>query len=161
MGDPGTLTALLAGGVIALAMVSLAALRGFDGWLDLRRMEIRQSQRGAEPASPAAARLELADLKDRIRRLEAIANGIETILLAAPTAPDERLPRVVARARGFVYAVGLVGITGERDELAASATIIAGRLKAITGVVDTGLFIGIATRVIVGTPNGPQVLQRA
>ena len=75
MGDPGTLTALLAGGVIALAMVSLAALRGFDGWLDLRRMEIRQ--RGAEPVSPAAARLELADLKDRIRRLEAIANGNE------------------------------------------------------------------------------------
>ena len=35
------------------------------------------------------------------------------------------------------------------------------RLKAITGVVDTGLFIGIATRVIVGTPDGPQVLQRA
>jgi hypothetical protein len=77
MGDPGTLTALLAGAVIALAMVSLAALRGFDGWLDLRRMEIRQRQRGAEPASPAAARLELADLKDRIRRLEAIANGNE------------------------------------------------------------------------------------
>ena len=77
MGDPGTLTALLAGVVIALAMVSLAALRGFDGWLDLRRMEIRQRQRGGEPVSPAAARLELADLKDRIRRLEAIANGNE------------------------------------------------------------------------------------
>jgi hypothetical protein len=77
MGDPGTLTALLAGAVIALAMVSLAALRGFDGWLDLRRMEIRQRQRGGERASPAAARLELADLKDRIRRLEAIANGNE------------------------------------------------------------------------------------
>ena len=77
MGDPGTLTALLAGAVIALAMVSLAALRGFDGWLDLRRMEIRQRQRGREPVSPAAARLELADLKDRIRRLEAIANGNE------------------------------------------------------------------------------------
>jgi hypothetical protein len=75
MGDPGTLMALLAGVVIALAMVSLAVLRGFDGWLDLRRMEIRQRQRGAEPVTPAAARLELADLKERIRRLEAIANG--------------------------------------------------------------------------------------
>jgi hypothetical protein len=75
MGDPGTLMAVLAGVVIALAMVSLAVLRGFDGWLDLRRMEIRQRQRGAEPVTPAAARLELADLKERIRRLEAIANG--------------------------------------------------------------------------------------
>ena len=35
-------------------------------------------------------------------------------MLAAPTAPDERLPRVAARARGFVYAVGLLGVTGER-----------------------------------------------
>ena len=43
----------------------------------------------------------------------------------------------------------------------ADPEALEGRLKAITGVVDTGLFIGIATRVIVGTPNGPQVLQRA
>ena len=77
MGDAGTFLALLAGIVIALAMVSLAVLKGFDGWLELRRMEIRQNQRAAEPATPAAARLELADLKDRIRRLEAIANGSE------------------------------------------------------------------------------------
>src|SRR5688572_26892358 len=32
------------------------------------------------------------------------AAGIETVMLAAPTAPDDRLPRVCARARGFVYA---------------------------------------------------------
>ena len=37
-------------------------------------------------------------------------------MLAAPTAPDERLPRVCARSRGFVYAVGLLGVTGERAE---------------------------------------------
>ena len=43
----------------------------------------------------------------------------------------------------------------------ADPEALEGRLKAITGVVDTGFFIGIATRVIVGTPNGPQVLQRA
>ena len=49
------------------------------------------------------------------------AAGVETILLAAPTAPDERLPRICARSRGFVYAVGLLGVTGVRDELAASA----------------------------------------
>ena len=36
---------------------------------------------------------------------------------------------------------------------------LAARLKAITGVVDHGLFIGIATRIIVGTPEGPRVLE--
>jgi hypothetical protein len=74
MDDPGTLVAVLAAAVVALAMVSLAALKGWDGWLELRRIELDQGRNGAPP-SPAAARLELADLKDRVRRLEAIANG--------------------------------------------------------------------------------------
>jgi tryptophan synthase alpha chain len=68
------------------------------------------------------------------------AAGVETVMLAAPTAPDERLPRVCDRARGFVYGVGLVGITGERAELAASATVMAQRLKAVT---DKPVIIGI------------------
>ena len=68
------------------------------------------------------------------------AAGVETVLLAAPTAPDERLPRVVARARGFVYAVGLLGVTGERDALASSSLVIAKRLKAIT---DKPVLVGV------------------
>jgi len=71
---------------------------------------------------------------------------VETVLLAAPTAPDDRLPRIVARSRGFVYGVGLVGITGVREELAASATVMAGRLKAVT---DLPVLVGVG----VGTPT--------
>lgn len=58
--------------------------------------------------------------------------GLETIMLAAPTTPDDRLRRICDRARGFVYAVGLLGVTGEREALASSALVIAGRLKAVT-----------------------------
>jgi tryptophan synthase alpha chain len=76
--------------------------------------------------------------------------GIETILLAAPTAPDERLPAIVARSRGFVYGVGLVGITGEREALAASALDMAKRLKAIT---DKPVLIGV------GVSNPEQAAQ--
>jgi tryptophan synthase alpha chain len=68
------------------------------------------------------------------------AAGVETVLLAAPTAPDDRLPRICERARGFVYAVGLLGVTGERDELASTATVIAGRVKAVT---DRPVLIGV------------------
>jgi tryptophan synthase alpha chain len=68
------------------------------------------------------------------------AEGIETVLLAAPTAPDSRLPLIAERARGFVYGVGLVGITGERAELAASSLEIARRLKDIT---DKPVIIGV------------------
>ncbi len=73
------------------------------------------------------------------------AAGVETILLAAPTAPDERLPRICERSRGFVYGVGLLGTTGVREALAESAMDIAGRLKAVT---DKPVLVGVG----VGTP---------
>ena len=68
------------------------------------------------------------------------AAGVETVMLAAPTAPDERLPRICARARGFVYAVGLLGVTGERATLATTATAMAARVKAVT---DRPVLVGV------------------
>ena len=95
------------------------------------------------------------------------AEGIETIMLAAPTAPDDRLPRVVERAHGFVYSVGLLGVTGERESLAESATALAKRLKAIT---DKPVLVGVGvsnakqayevTRVADGVIQGASVVRR-
>ena len=80
--------------------------------------------------------------------------GVETVMLAAPTAPDERLPRIAARARGFVYSVGLLGVTGERATLAASATALAARLKAITDVpVLVGVGVSDAEQAYQATPD--------
>jgi len=62
----------------------------------------------------------------------AVSSKIETILLAAPTTPDERLVQICTRSFGFVYAVGLLGVTGMRSELADSAIEIASRLKNVT-----------------------------
>lgn len=78
------------------------------------------------------------------------AAGIETVMFAAPTAPDERLPRIAARARGFVYSVGLLGVTGERDQLASTAALLARRVKAIT---DVPVLIGV------GVSNAAQARQ--
>ncbi len=72
--------------------------------------------------------------------------GIETVMLAAPTAPDERLPLICERSHGFVYAVGLLGITGVRTELAESAKVIAGRVKQVT---EKPVLVGVG----VGTPE--------
>ena len=68
------------------------------------------------------------------------AAGLDTVMLAAPTAPDERLPRILARAHGFVYSVGLLGVTGERDALAASALRLVRRLKPLT---DLPILVGV------------------
>jgi len=78
------------------------------------------------------------------------AAGIETVMFAAPTSPDSRLPLIAARARGFLYSVGLLGVTGERDQLAATAAHLAGRLKKIT---DVPVLIGV------GVSNAAQARQ--
>jgi hypothetical protein len=95
------------------------------------------------------------------------AAGIETVMLAAPTAPDERLPRILERVRGFVYAVGLLGVTGERDELASTALLLARRLKQLTSIP---ILIGVgvsnaeqaaeAVTVADGVVQGASVMRR-
>jgi tryptophan synthase alpha chain len=68
------------------------------------------------------------------------AAGVATVLLAAPTGSDERLARICRRSRGWVYGVGLLGVTGERAQLQRSAVDIATRLKALT---DKPVLVGV------------------
>ena len=72
--------------------------------------------------------------------------GVATVLLVAPTTSEERAKRICARSRGFVYGVGTMGVTGERERLAASATELAARLKRYT---DRPVCMGIG----VSTPD--------
>ena len=58
--------------------------------------------------------------------------GVETVLLAAPVTPDDRLAELCRRSHGFVYGVNLMGVTGERASVAHSAAVLAKRLKAVT-----------------------------
>lgn len=66
------LTILLAG----IALLSFALLRGWEDWLRVRRLELGEGLARRRP-SPASQRLELLDLRNRVKRLEAIANGLE------------------------------------------------------------------------------------
>ncbi|KPF63227.1 hypothetical protein [Porphyrobacter sp. AAP60] len=66
--------------LIAVVIIAAALLRGWQGWLDLKRQELdRALPRPAadEGSGIGTARIELADLKERIRKLEAIASGVE------------------------------------------------------------------------------------
>ena len=76
MFDPTITIALSA--LAGLAIVALTLLRIWQGWLELERS--RLGCHGAsqpEGASLGAARIELADLKERIKKLEAIASGVD------------------------------------------------------------------------------------
>lgn len=70
--------------------------------------------------------------------------GLDTVFLAAPTSPDERLKRVAEVSRGFVYAVSRTGVTGERDALSGDAAGLVGRLKALTAA-PVALGFGLST----------------
>jgi tryptophan synthase alpha chain len=59
--------------------------------------------------------------------------GIETVLLASPLTPDERLVTLCERSRGFVYGVNLLGVTGERSALGDTSIELAKRMKRATG----------------------------
>jgi hypothetical protein len=63
-------------GLVGLAMITAAALAGWRGWLDLQRTALAGDQ--VTTLTPqTGARIELADLKERVRKLEAIAAGID------------------------------------------------------------------------------------
>ena len=62
------------------------------------------------------------------------AEDVATVLLVAPSTPEERIEAICQRTRGFVYAVGRMGVTGEQAVLADSAREVAGRIQAITDV---------------------------
>jgi tryptophan synthase alpha chain len=55
--------------------------------------------------------------------------GIARIDMFAPTTPDDRLARLVPRARGFVYCVSLTGVTGARRALSADVAPFVARVR--------------------------------
>jgi tryptophan synthase alpha chain len=59
-------------------------------------------------------------------------HDLAPIFLAAPTSPDERLKRIAAVSRGFVYAVSRTGVTGARQKLADDAQKLVRRLRRVT-----------------------------
>lgn len=76
MGEPTTLAMLAGFSLTGLALATAAALKGWQGWLDLKRLELAGHEQRSH-RSPAMDRIELADLKERIRKLEKIADGVD------------------------------------------------------------------------------------
>jgi tryptophan synthase alpha chain len=60
------------------------------------------------------------------------AEGLDVIRLATPTSDDQRLPRIVASASGFIYHVAIAGITGTRSADLAAVKAAVERLRRFT-----------------------------
>ncbi len=96
--------------------------------------------------------LQLDEATDWIRIAD--ENRVENVMLAAPSTHPDRLRRLAESSRGFVYGVGLMGVTGERSSLAGSASEIARRLKECT---DKPVLVGVGVSNAVQAAEVSQV----
>jgi tryptophan synthase alpha chain len=101
-----------------------------------RRMARSMSDAGVSGA--IIADLPVEELEPWAR--EADAAGVDTVLLVAPSSPSARVERICARARGFVYAVARMGVTGERRELGSDAARV---VDEIRGCTDMPVCVGV------------------
>ncbi|WP_375270124.1 hypothetical protein [Sphingomonas sp.] len=78
MSDPTFYLTIAAATLAGVAMLTFAALNGWRDWLRLKHQQMAQDQFVAAPTGPSAgSRIEIADLRERIRKLEAIAAGVD------------------------------------------------------------------------------------
>ena len=75
MPDPGFYMIMATAALAGLAMLVSAGLAGWRGWLRLKEQQLRQEADARAPHAATSARIEIADLRERIRKLEAIAAG--------------------------------------------------------------------------------------
>ncbi|MGE3932506.1 MAG: tryptophan synthase subunit alpha [Rhodospirillaceae bacterium] len=97
--------------------------------------------------------VDLPPEEDAELRVPAATQGIAQIRLVAPTTGDDRLPGTVADARGFLYYVSVVGITGTK---AAAADDIAPAIARIRGASALPVAVGFGVR----TPDQARAIAR-
>ncbi len=71
---------ILAGTALAItAMLCLAGLRAWNDWLALKRLELDRDHPAeqGEDDGEIGVRIELAAVRERLKKLEAIASGVE------------------------------------------------------------------------------------
>jgi tryptophan synthase alpha chain len=119
--------------VLAMTYVTIADTRGYTRFAD----ELAQAGccGAILPDLPAP---EAADWLTAARR-----HDLATVFLAASVSTDERLAQIAAASSGFVYATGLLGVTGVKDVAQDDARTLVSRLREHT---DTPVAVGIGVK---------------
>ncbi len=101
-----------------------------------------------------AAGLVVPDLPlEEAEKLSAIAaaEGLDLVLLVAPTTPADRMGRIAAASRGFTYLVSVTGVTGVRTSI---ETRVEGLVQQLKGMGPTPVAVGFG---IAGPEQARQV----
>jgi tryptophan synthase alpha chain len=81
----------------------------------------------------------------------AAAEGLDLVLLVAPTTPADRMGRIAAASRGFTYLVSVTGVTGVRTSI---ETRVEGLVQQLKGMGPTPVAVGFG---IAGPEQARQV----
>jgi tryptophan synthase alpha chain len=131
--------------VVVMAYANTVLARGADSFVeDLATERISGLIVPDLPLEEAPALLEACD-----------GRGLALVQLVAPTTPDDRLRRIGAQARGFLYTISVTGTTGEREGLAAKLREVVTRAGAHTAVpVAVGFGISAPSDVAAAADAG-------
>src|SRR5882724_1336155 len=78
------------------------------------------------------------------------SHGLDTIFLAAPTSPDERLVKIAAATTGFLYVISRTGVTGAKDTLPEDLPALVRRVRRVTSLpIAVGFGISLPGQVSV------------
>lgn len=131
--------------VVLMAYANLVYGRGFGPFVDL--LVAHDISGLIVPDIPLEEAEELRGICD--------ARGVALVPLVAPTTPEERLVRIGAHARGFVYAVSVTGTTGERRSFDDRLEGVVRRAAAATDVpVAVGFGIGSPEQAVAAADAG-------
>lgn len=123
--------------VVLMVYVNMVLAHG--GATEFARLALAAGASGAiVPDLPLG---EAEDIRDAFD-----AEGLALVPLVAPTTAPERLERIGALAKGFVYVVSTVGTTGERAEVPPALAELVAATKA---VASTPVAVGFG----IGTPG--------
>ena len=73
------------------------------------------------------------------------ARDLDKVFLVSPSSTDERIAMTTGSCRGFVYATGIMGVTGTTQATAAGVAPLIARTKATTDL-PVGVGVGVSTR---------------
>jgi tryptophan synthase alpha chain len=131
--------------VVLMCYANPIAARGAERFLD--------ALRGSGASGLIVPDLPLEESAELLERCD--ERGIALVPLAAPTTPEERLARIGASARGFLYTVSLTGTTGERARLDGGLGAVIARAAAHTEVpVAVGFGIGEPAQAVAAAAAG-------
>jgi len=115
--------------ILAMVSFSLIHRAGVEAWLDAAK------DAGLDGVVPPDLPMEEAD--ELLKKAE--ARDLRIVRLIAPTTPKPRAEKLAKQATGFIYAIAVTGITGERESLPAELT---DRIRWLKEITTTSVCVG-------------------